>query len=200
MELCDGSMNQLFLPDKSAAKYRAMMPAPEKVLLQLAEGLEYIHSKKIVHRDIKPHNVLFKVDAVSQKVTMKWADFGLSKPLSDCGHFSLSDATGSGTHCWIAPEILEKNSFAAASNNNGNPKISFKCDIWSAGCVFFYYLTKGKHPFGELNSLLTDIPSNARKGNPINMKRTYFYLPLLFINVSLYLLYIFSNNKRSPVN
>ena len=167
-------MNQLFLPDNSAAKYKIMMPAPEKVLLQLAEGLEYIHSKKIVHRDIKPHNVLFKVDAVNQKVTMKWADFGLSKPFSEYGHFSLSDATGSGTPCWIAPEILEKDSFTAASNNK-NPKISFKCDIWSAGCVFFYYLTEGKHPFGELNSFLTDIPSNARKGNPINMKCIYFF-------------------------
>lgn len=175
MELCDGSMNQLFLPDNSAAKYRAMMPAPEKVLLQLAEGLEYIHSKKIVHRDIKPHNVLFKVDAVNKKITMKWADFGLSKPFSEYGHFSLSDATGSGTPCWIAPEILEKDSFTAASNNK-NPKISFKCDIWSAGCVFFYYLTEGKHPFGELNSFFTEIPSNARKGNRINMKGITSYI------------------------
>lgn len=159
-------MDHLFLPENHA-KYKAMMPARgELVLLQLAEGLQYIHSKLIVHRDIKPHNVLFKIGNGNNnnncKVTMKWTDFGLSKPVSEEGDFSMSTTGGrTGTHCWIAPEVLESNE----SNS-----ISFKCDIWSAGCVFYYYLTEGKHPFGNLNEVI-EIPSNAKKGDPIHLKR-----------------------------
>lgn len=146
------------------------MPADEQVLLQLAKGLDYIHSNKIVHRDVKPHNVLFSigsaVDDKNHSMTMKWADFGLSKPLGDDDQFSLT-ATGMGTRCWIAPEILEKDSHL--SSDGSNAKISFKSDIWSAGCVFFYYLTKGKHPFGDLNHF-TQLHTNVMRGTPINMK------------------------------
>jgi len=49
-----------------------------KVLHQLAGGLEYIHQKKLIHRDVKPfENVLIWVDSGQKKVVMKWADFDL---------------------------------------------------------------------------------------------------------------------------
>lgn len=59
------------------------MPPDEQVLLQLAEGLNYIHSKDLVQRDGKPQNVLISVIGAHYKVTMKWADFELSKKSRD---------------------------------------------------------------------------------------------------------------------
>jgi len=93
------------------------MPPDEQVLLQLVEGLNYIHSKDLVHRDVKPQNVLISVGA-HNKVTMKWADFDLSKKSRD-GQFSLTRTGGrTGTIGWIAPEILESGSDDTSSDGD----------------------------------------------------------------------------------
>ena len=50
-------MDQLFLEDGNPRKFSGQMPTEKVVLLQLANGLNYIHSKNLVHRDIRPENV-----------------------------------------------------------------------------------------------------------------------------------------------
>jgi serine/threonine protein kinase len=72
----------------------------------LASGLEYIHSKKLIHRDIKPENVLISIDSTTELVTIKWADFGLSKFVNERGTFTLSGIKG--TTNYFAPELLKK--------------------------------------------------------------------------------------------
>jgi len=184
-------MDKLFLPD-CYKTYSDILPDGHKVLLQLAEGLEYIHSKKIVHLDIKPQNVLFSIIPSTKKETLifKWADFGQSKLIREDGNVFISDATGGrpGTLHWTAPEILDlgnnesntstsSSSSASDSSSTNDLKISVECDIWSAGCVFFYYITEGKHPFGDLNVSTSQIPLNVMEGNPVNIKeRKNIYL------------------------
>ena len=76
------------------------LPHDSTVFLQLAEGLGYIHSKNLIHQDIKPQNVLISVDSKG-KITMKLADFGLSKSVNERG----SNTTNSGlkgTNKWLA--------------------------------------------------------------------------------------------------
>ncbi len=91
------------------------MPTETEVLLQLAKGLEYIHQMGLVHRDIKPQNVLIRLDSATQEVVMKWADFGYSKQVNERGTFSMSCVRG--TYDYFAPEPLanwkamEKNTF-----------------------------------------------------------------------------------------
>lgn len=100
---------------------------------------------------------------------MKWSDFGLSKPLKD-GEFTLSK-TGRGTRGWIAPEIFVKK---PSQMSRDELRISLRSDIWSTGCVFFYYLTRGQHyPFGKLTDD-EEIREYARKGDPFKITGNLF--------------------------
>ncbi|XP_057501847.1 cell division control protein 2 homolog [Actinidia eriantha] len=87
-------------------------------LKQILSGMCYCHSRGLLHRDLKPFNVL--VDTSTN--TVKIADFGLGRGLftPSC---SLSPEVGSLTY--QAPEILL-----------GSPKYSSPVDMWSVGCIF----------------------------------------------------------------
>ncbi|KAI8331274.1 kinase-like domain-containing protein [Choanephora cucurbitarum] len=98
---------------------------------QILEGLQYLHERDILHRDIKGGNVLIDNDGVC-KIT----DFGLSKSQhdSDSNHSQMK-----GTLYWMAPEVLK---------NQYSPKV----DIWSLGCTVLEMVT-GEHPWMELTTL-----------------------------------------------
>ncbi|KAI8382918.1 kinase-like domain-containing protein [Blakeslea trispora] len=98
---------------------------------QILQGLQYLHERDILHRDIKGGNVLIANDGVC-KIT----DFGLSKNQqdSDSNHSQMK-----GTLYWMAPEVLK---------NEYSPKV----DIWSLGCTVLEMIT-GEHPWMELTTL-----------------------------------------------
>lgn len=159
------------------------MPTEIEVLQQLTSGLNYIHSKGLVHRDIKPENVLIarQEDTV---VLMKWADFGLSKPICPMGTFALRDVKGTLT--WMSPEVLtileelETSGKHDIDLNSFEQRCTALSDIFSCGCVFFYFLTGGIHPFGFMNSF-----SNVIEANPIHFHSKLF--PIFFrFTLSLY--------------
>ena len=58
LESALASMDQLFLEDGHPLKFTGCMPSEKVVLLHLANGLEYIHSQQLVHRNIRPENVV----------------------------------------------------------------------------------------------------------------------------------------------
>lgn len=150
------------------------MPTELQVLLQLTKGLEYIHSKNVIHRDIKPENILI---SITDPVVMKWADFGYSKPTNNRGSASMSGPRG--TNCWVAKEIIP---FLRLRNCEGLVgRCSKQGDIFSAGCVFFFFLTRGVHPFGiEGNdNELSILHGNIEKGNVVNQSskiHPFFFL------------------------
>ncbi|EFX65571.1 hypothetical protein DAPPUDRAFT_264519 [Daphnia pulex] len=166
LELCQLSLHQLFNGDEVQKKYQEKMPPDEEVFHQLAEGLAHIHRMQLIHRDLKPHNVLIWVDSTGEKVFMKWADFGLSKQVNESGSHSISEVRG--TRNWLSPEILKI--FEKKGNDvktTLRPRGTVKSDVFTAGLVFGYYLLDGDHPFGSGYKILPNIVKNK----PVNMPK-----------------------------
>ena len=95
--------------------------------VQILLALHYLHSHRILHRDLKTQNVFINADTNE----LALGDFGVAKILEST-HSSTS--TTSGTPLYMAPEVLQGNVY------------TFKSDVWSAGCIF-YELLCGRHPF-----------------------------------------------------
>lgn len=125
------------LQDYVTGKYDKEKISVKNILHQATSGLAHLHFLDIVHRDIKPHNVLLSVPGPRGEVRAMISDFGLCKKLQ-LGRVSFSRRSGiTGTDGWIAPEML-----------NGE-RTTCAVDIFSLGCVFYYVLSDGKHPFGD---------------------------------------------------
>lgn len=112
------------------------------IFRQLCEGTAFLHSKRIVHRDIKLENILIsgirKNDPPenTELFDVKLADFGLSKFLTD-GSTARSMV---GTPQYWAPEI------AAAGGHSG--EYCESVDLWSLG-VLLYIMLRGRYPFKD---------------------------------------------------
>ena len=164
LELCAGT-----LKDVCDKKYEGpALPPDATVLYDIGCGLTYIHSMNFVHRDIKPANILI---SSTNPVVIKISDFGLSKPTSDRGTHTNSSGF-KGTYNWAAPECFPPEN-SMENTNTEMIRGTNKSDIFSAGCVFFYYVTRGIHPFGDLEDNrrydIEDIVGNIKKINPVNL-------------------------------
>ena len=163
------------------------------VLKQITAGVRYLHSLKIVHRDIKPQNILVsapkKLPAhpdIFQPPRLLISDFGLCKKLEgDQSSFRATTAHAAGTSGWRAPELLvddDPNTPLATPNLNSstnpsahsnseplvfdtqtNRRATRAIDIFSLGCVFYYVLTGGNHPFDRDGKYMRE--ANIVKGN-----------------------------------
>jgi serine/threonine-protein kinase/endoribonuclease IRE1 len=106
------------------------------LMRDMAAGLAALHAAGICHRDLKPRNVL-----ITAAGRVKLSDMGLSRALpadQSCFEPTVAGGGGAGTSGWLAPERLA----GAARQGRG-------VDTWALGCLLFYCLTGGEHPFGE---------------------------------------------------
>lgn len=107
VELCAATL-QDFVESKDDIRSKLTIPAKE-IMYQATRGLSHLHSLNIVHRDIKPQNVLISFPDNTNKVRALISDFGLCKKIGK-GKASFSKKSGiTGTEGWIAPEMLKGN-------------------------------------------------------------------------------------------
>src|SRR5487761_1354918 len=119
---------------------------------QVANGLQHAHEKGMVHRDIKPNNLMLTIDG--KKHVVKILDFGLAKASSEKGAESGLTKSGQmlGTPDYVAPEqTLDAH------------KADIRADIYSLGCTL-YFLLSGGPPFQEQS--LYEILEAHRKREP----------------------------------
>ena len=100
-----------------------------KIFIQISIGLYYIHSKKILHRDIKTLNIF-----LTKELDGKIGDLGVAKVLEGTSHA----ITFIGTPYYVSPEMCQ------------NKPYNEKSDIWALGCIL-YELIAFRHPFTASN-------------------------------------------------
>ncbi|PRQ19336.1 putative protein kinase IRE1 family [Rosa chinensis] len=111
-------------------------PSPQmlKLMSDLVSGLAHLHELGIIHRDLKPQNVLI---IKGRSLCAKLSDMGISKRLQGDRSSITQHATGYGSSGWQAPEqLLHQRQTRAV-------------DLFSLGCLLFFCLTGGKHPYGD---------------------------------------------------
>jgi len=112
-----------------------------KFCMDTAKGMSYLHQERIIHRDLKSHNLL-----VDQFWKCKVSDFGLSRRIED----ELSGTmTACGTPCWTAPEVLN------------NEKYGEKADVYSFAICLWEMCTReepyhGRPPFRVVVAVATE--------------------------------------------
>ncbi|KAH9245927.1 hypothetical protein BASA81_016567 [Batrachochytrium salamandrivorans] len=150
LELCDTT-----LENKLAGRAITSDLARLKYATQLTRALDYLHSQHIIHRDVKPANVLVSFDD-----RIKLADFGLARtvPQTTAGQRAMSGETGS--YRYMAPEIL-----AHAAHYHS------AVDVYSCGLIL-YYLFSGQRPFIEFKDpvLAARAALGGHRPNPLDVK------------------------------
>jgi serine/threonine protein kinase len=106
-----------------------------QIMKSILNALAYMAEKNIMHRDLKPDNIILKNKDKIEFNNLKLVDFGLS---SVCGSYEQLFKR-CGTPGFVAPEVI---------NSNPAYKISYnhKCDVFSAGVIFYILLTE-RSPF-----------------------------------------------------
>jgi len=104
------------------------------VILRCSDALKEAHDQTLIHRDIKPDNIL-----VTSKGVVKVADFGLAKALSDEDMSMTASGTGLGTPLFMPPEQARD-----------AKTVDHRTDIYALGVTLYYFVT-GQLPFTGAN-------------------------------------------------
>lgn len=156
MEFVDGVSLKQLIDNEGSIEIKRAIPIFE----QTCAGLAAAHERGVVHRDMKPANIMITKDAQGHDL-VKILDFGVAKILIQGETFQTKTQTGEmlGTLLYMSPEqCLDQ-------------MLDGRCDVYSMGCVMFEALT-GKPPlvgrtaFETMNKHLTEMPDKMAKVRP----------------------------------
>jgi serine/threonine protein kinase len=155
MELCQGGDLLHYVRRRKQLEE----PVAKYIMFELLKGVGYIHSRRIVHRDIKLENIL--LDNCGK---IKLCDFGISKFCPDETEV-MKEACG--TPVYMAPEVImcDKKLMVEEKKLKNDEEVTgygFEVDIWSCGVVL-YALLYGNFPFKGVS--VRDIKLEVLTGN-----------------------------------
>ena len=149
MELIEGGSL-----DQHLDRYRGQFAKIARLLATTARAVHHAHQRRILHRDLKPGNIL--LDAAGEPHV---ADFGLATRLDEAGT-ATDSGPPAGSLPWMAPETVR-----------GEPTLSTAIDVWALGVILYELLT-GVRPFGGADArevrraILEREPPAPRAVNP----------------------------------
>ena len=146
------AITEEFLPGGTLTS-RGRLTVPECLAIggQLVDAITYIAGLSLVHRDIKPDNIMFRPDGTTPVLS----DFGVVRDLSDSSITPTWAPRGPGTPFYSAPEQL----------NNQKTLIDWRTDQFALG-ITMAYMVFGEHPYrgaGDADSQLMDCVSSRRQ-------------------------------------
>ncbi|MCD9561413.1 hypothetical protein HAX54_020519 [Datura stramonium] len=150
LEYCRGGDLSMYIQRRQG---RIAEATAKHFMQQLASGLEILHENNLIHRDLKPQNLL--LSATDDNSTLKIADFGFARSLQP----RVLAETLCGSPLYMAPEIMQLQKYDA------------KADLWSVGAILFQLVT-GKTPFTGNNQiqLLQNIVKSTTLQFPLDAK------------------------------
>ncbi|GER54389.1 kinase family protein [Striga asiatica] len=131
LEYCKGGDLSIYIQQRQG---KISEETAKHFMQQLAEGLKVLRENNLIHRDLKPQNLLLSTNG--DKSVLKIADFGFARSLQPRG---LAE-TLCGSPLYMAPEIMQLQKYDA------------KADLWSVGAILFQLVT-GKTPFTGNNQI-----------------------------------------------
>ncbi|KAJ6851143.1 serine/threonine-protein kinase ATG1c-like isoform X1 [Iris pallida] len=149
LEYCRGGDLSMYIQRHG----RVPEPTAKHFMLQLAAGLQVLRENNLIHRDLKPQNLL--LSAYDDDSVLKIADFGFARSLQPRG---LAE-TLCGSPLYMAPEIMQSQKYDA------------KADLWSVGAILFQLVT-GRPPFtgnSQVQLLQNIMKSNELRFPPGNI-------------------------------
>ncbi|KAM7526395.1 hypothetical protein LguiA_016297 [Lonicera macranthoides] len=150
LEYCKGGDLSMFIQKRQG---RIPEATAKHFMLQLAAGLKILRDNNLIHRDLKPQNLLLSSN--DENSVLKIADFGFARSLQPRG---LAE-TMCGSPLYMAPEIMQLQKYDA------------KADLWSVGAILFQLVT-GKTPFtgNSQIQLLQNIVKSTELNFPPDIK------------------------------
>ena len=149
MQFVSGRSLQSVVDEEGPLSVRAIV----RIAIQIADGLAAAHEQGLIHRDVKPANVLTERDVTRVMIT----DFGLARAVDDVGMTQTGWLTG--TPHYMSPE--------QAKGDDVDPR----SDLFSLGSLM-YFLATGRVPFrasrsfGVIQKIINEQPAHANSINP----------------------------------
>jgi serine/threonine protein kinase len=139
LELCEVDLERFVTNDGGTWNHHTLFGNWIVVVKQICKGVSFLHEENVLHRDLKPGNIL-----VHKSNLVKICDFGLAKHVAS----EMSTVKEIGTKGWRAPEVVLSDQRTKAA------------DVFSTGLICYYVFAGGVHPFGPSPEMRED---NIRK-------------------------------------